>query len=212
MPLVITYSKQLEKKRIKNTFKKLSWYDELGYRPRFPKDVNPRADDLKDVYSALDSEYEEKDYQEFANKTSNEFSKIEHSFFEKLQKICGKRIRRNFNLILTKYGVGGSYFPPNKIIYNIAMKNTPINSILHEIVHLTIEKYIQKYNIQQNEKERIVDLILSSNPIALPNYQMQERGEVHRDIIDPLFKEYFNPPIDIFFKKFMELKKKKELC
>lgn len=200
MPLDIKYNIKLEEKRIKNTIKKLSWYEKLGYSPRFPQNIDPKIDSFEKIYTALQDEYTKEDYKQVAIKLNEEFSKMESIFCDKLQKVCGKKIKRNYKLILTKYGVGGSYFLPNKIIYNIEMKSS-VNTIFHEITHLIIEPYIKKYQIQQNEKERIVDLILSSEPIALCNYKMQKRGEVHKKFIDPLFKNYFKPPINNFFKK-----------
>ena len=199
MPLVITYSERLERQRIKDTLEKLTWYDEFGYCPRFPNDINPRIDNLEKIFLALKNEYKEEDYQRSADEIIKKFSEIENSFFENLQEVCGKRIRRRFKIMLTKYGVGGSYSVPNKIIYNLGMKSSSVYTILHEIVHLIIEPYIQKYQVGQNEKERIVDLILTSAPIELFGYKMQKRGENHSEFIDPLFKEFFRYPLDIFF-------------
>ena len=79
---------------------------------------------------------------------------------------------------------------------------------MHEITHLAIETYIQKYKIEQNQKERIIDLILSSKKISLKNYKMQKRGKEYMKIVDKLFKEYFKPPLGIFFKKLEKLNKK----
>ena len=204
MPLDIKYSIKLEKQRIKNTIKKLSWYEKLGYSPSFPKNINSKIDNLEKIYTAIQNEYVEENYKKAAIEINKNFLKIESTVYNKLQKICCKKIKRNFKLILTKYGVGGSYALPNKIIYNIGMKFSSVNTILHEITHLIIEPYIKKYKIQQNEKERIVDLILVSKNIALNNYKMQKRGEECKKFIDPLFKKYFKPPVSNFFKKIAE--------
>lgn len=208
MPLNIKYSIKFEKQRIKKTIDKSLWYEKLGYRPRFPKNINPKADDIKIIYLAIENEYMEQDYKKVAAEIKKEYAKIESDFFTKLQAIFGIRIKRHFTIILTKYGVGGSYLLPNKIIYNFKMKSSSIYTILHEITHLIIEPYIKKYSIQQNEKERIVDLILTSKPIALRNYKIQKRGKEHKKSIDPLFKKYFKPPINNFFKKFAGLHNK----
>lgn len=180
---------------------KLPWYEELGYAPRFPKNIDPKADSLKKIYVALEGEYDEKQYKKAAREIASNFHKIEDNFYLKLQELCGLKIKKNYKLILTRYGVGGSYSLPNKIIYNIEMKYSSVNTILHEIIHLAIEPYIKKYQIQQNKKERIVDLILTSKTIALPGYKMQKRGLAHRKSIDPLFKRYFKSPIGNFFIK-----------
>ena len=208
MPLNIKYSIKFEKQRIKKTIDKLLWYEKLGYRPRFPQNINPKVDDIKTIYSAIENEHVEQDYKKVAAEIKKEYAKIESDFFTKLQVICGVRIKKHFIIILTKYGVGGSYSLPNKIIYNIGMRSSSINTVLHEITHLIIEPYIKRYRIKQNEKERIVDLILTSKPIALRNYKMQKRGKEHKKSIDPLFKKYFKPPINNFFKKFAELHNK----
>ncbi|MDO8660174.1 MAG: hypothetical protein Q7K54_06310 [Candidatus Parcubacteria bacterium] len=196
MPLNIKYNIKLEKQRIKKTIDKLSWYEKLGYHPRFPLNINPKVDNIKIIYSAIKNEYIEQNYEKAAAEIKKEFAKIESDFFTKLQAICGVRIKKHFIIILTKYGVGGSYSLPNKIIYNISMRSSSINTLLHEITHLIIEPYIKKYQIQQNEKERIVDLILTSKSVALRNYKVQKRGKERKKSIDPLFKKYFKPPIN----------------
>lgn len=206
MPLDIKYSVELEKQRIKKTIEKLPWYEELGYRPRFPQNINHKIADIKTVYSAMENEYAEQDYKIAAARIKKELAIVESDFFAKLQTICGIKITKHFIVILTKYGVGGSYSLPNKIIFNIEMKSLSANTILHEIVHLAIEPYIKKYSIQQNEKERIVDLILILKPVALKNYEMQKRGKESSIIIDPLFKKYFKPPIGNFFKELVKLR------
>jgi len=206
MPLLIKFSIEHEKERIKKTIEKLPWYEDHAYSPRFPQGVNPKTDKIEKIFLALKNEYIEKDYKKIANQLGNEFSRIENDFYNKLEIIFRKKIRQNFQIILTQYGVGGSYRLPNKIIYNFAMKSSSVYTVLHEIIHLLIESYITKYKIEQNEKERIVDLILKSEPLALSDYKMQKRGEECKKYIDPLFGEYFKPPIDDFFKKLSKLK------
>lgn len=203
MPLKIQYGVKHEKQRIKKTIAKLLWFEKLGYSPRFPKNINPEIDNLEKIYAALLKEYAKDEYKKATAEININFPKVENIFYDKLRNLLGQKIRKNYRLILTKYGVGGSYKLPNIITLNINSKS-PVNTILHEITHLAIEPYIRKYGIKQNEKERIVDLILTSPSIALKNYKMQKRGKEHKKIIDPLFKEYFKPPINNFFKKLAE--------
>lgn len=204
MLLNIKYSKKLEEQRIEKTLKKLSWYDKLGYRPRFPENINPRKDSLKKIKNVFENEFDAKDYEKIKKEILKKFSKVEKSSYTKLKKLCGKNTKKEYEIILTKYGVNGSYSLPNKIILNINAKSK-INTILHEIAHLMIETYIKKYKVEQNQKERIVDLILKG--ISLSNYKMQKRGEEQKEIIDKLFKEYFKAPLGNFFKKLEKLNK-----
>ncbi|MFH1315851.1 MAG: hypothetical protein ABIH67_05670 [Candidatus Uhrbacteria bacterium] len=206
MKLNIKYSIRLEEQRIEKTIKKLPWYNKLGYRPHFPKNINPEIDNLKKINIALKNEYNEKDYKNAKNKILKKNSVIGKKFISNLENICGKKAKKEYELILTKYGVGGSYFLPNQIIININSKSK-INTILHEITHLVIESNIQKYKIEQNQKERIIDLILTSKQISLDNYKMQKRGKEHKKTIDKLFKKYFKPPLSNFFKKLEKMNK-----
>lgn len=203
MSLIIKYSLKTEQQRLENTINKLPWYDKFGYAPRFPQGINPRVDNLKKVFSVLGKEYDEAEYEKSALKIKKEFSKIEDDFFRKMEQACGKRIKRNYKLILTKYGVGGSYSLPDKIIYNFGMKSSSLHTVLHEIVHLAIEPYIKKYQIQQFAKERIVDLICLK-VAGLKNYKMNKKADVFKKSIDPLFKKHFKPLIDNFFKQFSD--------
>lgn len=67
--------------------------------------------------------------------------------------------------ILTTYGCGGSYdgwADSPKIIFRMTryLSDRTPGLLLHEFIHLLIEKpIIQKYNVPQDLKERIVDII-----------------------------------------------------
>lgn len=68
-------------------------------------------------------------------------------------------------VVLTKYGTGGSYELPNKIILNIASAhNDPCIAFIHEFVHLLVEESIVKtYNLSHWQKEGLVDYLVLNN-------------------------------------------------
>ena len=59
-----------------------------------------------------------------------------------------------------------------KLISILKKKSIIFWNIAHEIVHIIIEPWIQKYKIQYQEKERIVDLILSSKEFYFLKYDI----------------------------------------
>ena len=69
--------------------------------------------------------------------------------------------------ILCAYGNGASYFASDKkakIVFRMSRypdnQEKILNTMLHEVIHILIEKpIIEKYNVPQDFKERIVDLI-----------------------------------------------------
>jgi len=102
-------------------------------------------------------------------------------------KLCNLNRNGNFNLfplyqiILTKYGPGGSYDKnTGKVTIFTTEKGEfgfydPIENIVHEIIHIGIEKSIvEKYKLSHGEKENLVDLIARYFfKEETPNYQMQ---------------------------------------
>jgi hypothetical protein len=69
-------------------------------------------------------------------------------------------VQGEYIVYLTKYGSGGSYELPNIININLLHERSKrlLRSVIHEIIHLAIEKYIDEYKVEQWKKERIVDL------------------------------------------------------
>ena len=159
--LSISYNKDFELERIKSTVFKLPWYTEQGYQVTLPQVSAENPAELS--YSrALDKEYDVKIYETY-KKNLNDFWE---SFLPKLEAVAQKQeiiFPSSISVILTKYGTGGSYDAVlNEIILNI--QNRPIDSVcatlVHEMVHISIQSFIQTYSILHWKKERIVDLLV----------------------------------------------------
>lgn len=146
--LNIHFSKEFENYRIENCLKKIDWYKEQGYKLNLPE-------------TDVDQEYREEDFLAFSNLIQKNWAIYEKKLHDLLANLKGSEIQETYNLNLTKYGVGGSYSLPNTIIVNISQTNKDIfiPTIIHEIIHLSIEKLITKYKIEHWQKERLVDLI-----------------------------------------------------
>jgi hypothetical protein len=100
-----------------------------------------------------------------------------------------------YEVQLTLYGPGGSYNPDEGtiLIYTtpqggFKQYKNPVNTIIHEIVHIGLEKSIvQVYQPPHPLKERVVDLFVKrSFGKWLPDYQIQDMGETQ---IDALLKK-----------------------
>ena len=94
-----------------------------------------------------------------------------------------------YEVVLTLYGPGGSYDPDRGsiIIYTtpdgqFKQYRDPINTLIHEIVHIGIEGLIHKYNVPHGLKERVVDtFVLLRFKSDLPDYRKQNMGDVGID-------------------------------
>lgn len=95
-----------------------------------------------------------------------------------------------YTINLTLYGPGGSYNADEGSILIFTTTDgrfksyeNPANTIIHEIVHIGIEKAIIKmYNVPHPLKERIVDTFVCLNfGQYLPTYKIQDMGEKRTD-------------------------------
>ena len=175
----------------------IKFLQKYGYRLALPQnDLIPiliersKKDDLDKKYfeklSKLISEkiYNKNDYSAGINNIKKVLPKIKGIFskFEGFHRKWDFKIFKEYKLFLTLYGAGGSYEPDKGEITILTSKTgefkrgiNPIGTIIHEFVHIGIEeRIIQKYNILQIIKERIVDKFVSANfKDILPNYFMQ---------------------------------------
>jgi hypothetical protein len=135
-----------------------------------------------------DSEYDEKYYQEGLN--------VLYPLKEQLEQLVGKilgldknwpfKAFPSYQIILTRYGPGGSYHYDKGTIVMLTTREgrfkraDPVQTIVHEIVHIGIEESIvQKYKLIHWEKERLVDLLVSTvYKDEIPKYRMQDTGIV----------------------------------
>lgn len=93
---------------------------------------------------------------------------------------------QKYNVLLTRYGPGGSYNPyQGKIIMmtdtdGSFKKFRPQETVIHEIIHIGIEENIVNHFVLNHwEKEALVDLICTLKfGDILPKYQMQSQENI----------------------------------
>lgn len=161
-----------ELNRVLQTFSKKEFYIKYGYKIILPKGFT-----LKNDYELGNLKYTIKQEMDHKN-TANIVDEINKSLKinNKLQQFYNKLPFEKPNIIkvqLTKYGVGGSYLPPNKIIINLSYKIDPFETLVHETIHLlTEEPVVQKYKLTHPEKEGLVDWIMINSGL-FQDYQFQ---------------------------------------
>ena len=154
------YSIQFELFRISYTFQRLDFYIENNYFYDLPKNVTKEMT-AAEVLSTLANEYDEGSYKE-------EVLLLEKEVIEKAEIINQMRLDSiiksdiEYNIFLTKYGVGGSFGPPNFITLKITDRKTSeqkFATILHEMIHLHVHDWVMENNLTHWQKERVVDFI-----------------------------------------------------
>jgi hypothetical protein len=194
--LKIIYSQELEGRRIKDTISKIDWFITNKYNYKnfvFPKALNvERLRDYseEEIKNAVAAEYSDDSYkvhEKFLLDNWDKFSKkLETAFLS-----SSLLMQSEYNICLTMYGNGGSYSMPNNVIVNVRLfyNANLMSAIIHEIIHLSIEKYIEKYKVGQWEKERIVDLFFMK---SFPLRKIQNTyTSYNMERIDKIFEENF---------------------
>jgi len=202
--LNVIYSLDREVNRVKSTVKKLSWYKERGYlNIALPKNISEQSS-LEDIFKATSSEYLETEYEKFSQRIKERWFEFINRI-KMLHEIPSFHLRDKYNIVLTKYGTGGSYYPQtDKVIVNIKTKGQEevMGTIIHEIVHIGIDHLIESHNVKHWYKERLVDLIMQRYFSELDKMQQIEKGA---NIVDEAFKKYF-PDIEAITREVGNIK------
>ena len=198
--LDIKYSVEYEVSRIKDAIDRIKHFREKGYKLRFPESFSTENENFKQeeyIKKTVLGEYNETNYIEPENFIKDNLKKI-NTILEKFFTETNIEPKKDYSIYLTRYGVGGSYNFPNKIIINIqACKGEKlVRSIVHEIIHLSIEDLIQKYNVGHWEKERVVDLIFDK---IAPKLNTIQKLPIETEKIDKIFEEKY-PNIEEILK------------
>lgn len=205
----------------------IAFFDRNGYSVAYPHLAlmnnllnDSRNSGLKNsefdklVKSLKDSVYNKNDYLKGYEKIELGVSLIEKA----ITKLSDEKYKWGFvffpeyKIKLTLYGPGGSYdnnagsvllqtYPDGRF----KGYNNPINTIIHEIIHIGIEQpIIQKYNLPHTTKERIVDLFVKiCFGDLIPNYRIQEFGDKRIDKYLTSVEDFENLPnrIEQFLKE-----------
>ena len=198
MELVFAFGADSEAKRVEQTLRKLGWYRNKGYSPFLPEGIDENSS-LDQIREAVENAFDARGYEAFARKAEMDFGRISGDFEVFLKDTFGE-VPESFRVRLTRYGTGGSYNPPNMITCNIDTSRGYL-TIAHEIVHIMIEPYVQKYAIGHWEKERTVDLILNSGRCGFADSGRRIKKYKGADRhVDPLFEKLFFQDMEGYFK------------
>jgi len=175
--------------QLKNVLRKKDFYEKNGYKVAYPD--NPLLLDAKILQNQdlmfetfKNAEYDENYYKEGLRVLNPYKDQIEKLILKlkDLGKNWSFKMFPEYQIVLTRYGPGGSYHYDTGTVVMLATKDgkfkrsDPIQTIVHEIVHMGIEESIViKYKLSHWEKERLVDLLVSTIfKEEMPNYRMQD--------------------------------------
>ena len=194
MLLRVKFSKEYDEKRIRSTLDRFEWLHSRGYRINLPTSIKEKVAGCVTVTDAeiknvVESDFDETLYENKKAQIVADWRKIEDSFTEGLDLLKGFSQLEYF-VTITKYGVGGSYHTPDKVILNIdySPRKDAWETLAHEIIHLNIEPWVQEYKIEHWTKERVVDLIFGK---IFPDKQKLQTAPAHAEEVHQIFNAQF---------------------
>ena len=188
------------------TLGQLKFYKDNGYRPYLPSNTTVEeligkaekgqlveADRTSLLETIKKDVYKEQDYTKALWIVAGKLELADTALprFEHFKSLWGFFIPRHYEIVLTLYGTGGSYDPEKGIIFlkttadgRFAKSENPLDTILHEAVHIGIDKVIVKrYGLPQWTKERVVDQFMMHNfQDICPGYTLQRNPETLVDM------------------------------
>ncbi|OGZ32942.1 MAG: hypothetical protein A2V69_02980 [Candidatus Portnoybacteria bacterium RBG_13_40_8] len=109
----------------------------------------------------VEEEYDIKKHENYKEWLETEWAKRENEFTERLLFLFNKSIELQFTVEISNYGPLGFYNTnTNTVTINLNTKLDVISTIKHEMIHIILEPFIRKYQIEHARKEFIIDTIL----------------------------------------------------
>ena len=201
--LDIKYSLEYERERIKNTLNEAGWFIENGYSNWIKLPAGKKLEEIdvktseKYLLDTAQEEYVDDDYEKIRGLINEQWFK----FAPKLERYFAETLLKPEEIYvvqITKYGVGGSYHVPNTVILNFNNKSelALFRNTIHEIIHLSIQSFINEYKISHWIKERIVDQIFQKID---PELGIMQKRDIDTKSVDLAFEKYY-PKIEELIK------------
>lgn len=199
-----------EIRRVLNVIQKSEFYSKNNYKPRLPPlsatslkklKRNPNNKRLINQLCLTIKEERKKASgldQCHIDKTKKDWYKVEDKFLKRAERIIKIKPQKKYFTRCTFYGVGGNYKPPTVITLKIISLFVSYRTVAHEIIHLLIEPFIEKYKIPHWYKERLVDLYLNK---ILDSQRWQNIDKAVIKATDKVFNKFYQKGAEIIIKE-----------
>jgi len=204
MKLKIFYGLDLDVNVVKDTISQLDWFilNKYNYKNfSYPKSLDKeklRNYSENEIKKSVTSEFSDCLYKDNEKFLLDNWGSVSKEIQTALLKSSIEPLEE-YIIYLTRYGTGGSYSLPNTIIVNINFYSNVglLRTIIHEIIHLSIQKYIDQYKVGQWQKERLVDLFFIKN---FPKRINMQNMPINTEKIDDIFDKNY-PNMEEVIKK-----------
>ena len=175
MKIKFIYNVKTELNSVIDTYDDKELILKFGYKYFLPKGFSIEDNNLDKLKSVIESEMNDSVIEGAKKNISDNWSLHQVELVKLLGKIKNDP-PSEVKVVLTKYGTGGMYILPSTVVLNVYYKDY-FDGFVHELIHCLIEKpIIQKYKVNHQAKEGIVDWLFLNNKVLknmFPEYQKQ---------------------------------------
>lgn len=109
----------------------------------------------------VEEEYDVKKYKTYKERLKAEWTKRGGGFTKRLLTFFHRSANLQFTIEVSNYGPLGFYAArSNTVTINLNTHLDVVNTIKHEMIHIMLEPFVQKYHPEHERKEMIVDTLL----------------------------------------------------
>jgi hypothetical protein len=157
----VKYSLEQDTESVKSLLTKADFFSKNKYALNLPDGLK-----MGDVFTELTQKTIQKEYSGKESRYAEVKSEIEDAWgrhgeeITSFLKLFDYLIPDLIEVELISYGPGGGYTPPDTVSVMVEKpsKNTYLDQVIHEIIHLIFEKPIViKYDLNQRQKENLVE-------------------------------------------------------
>lgn len=186
-------TEEQELKRVLNYVNNIEFYKQNTYQLSLPENLGDDFQEEK-IKRQVFVEYNPKKFEPKLSEILLNWKRIEKVFFDDAQTVLQVKPLPEYECLITQYGTGGSYHPPNVIIANIKSRFLGAYTIAHELIHLLIHDLIDKNKIDHWQKERLVDHYLFKI-LHVDRYQKIPES-IDTKIVDGVFESYSSQGVE----------------
>jgi hypothetical protein len=180
MKLNFIYDIQSELQRVLFTYSRKDFYLKYQYRPSMSAGFDLNTTDLSNLKQQIEKEINNPKVEQVKNEILLGYKTYKNQLTNLAQPFC-KTLPNKVVVVISKYGVGGSYHVPNTITLNIYNQNQ-FQEFIHELIHCCIEEpIVKKYALTHPQKEGLVDWLILNDSFfhsIFPDYQLQAQSEL----------------------------------
>lgn len=193
----VVYSRKSELQRLVFTVKNTPFYKEKGYRVLLPKGATLDQTSATDIFELAGQEFPDKGVKDVKNNVIDEIQRYKDLIDLYIKSIPFKA-PEEVDIILTQYGVGGSYnVNSSEIVINIKYNVDFMSLIMHELTHLLVDKeLVYKFKLDHDAKENLIKWLLTNSLILKDFVSVPVKTKIKppgKDVLEELKRLNYSP-------------------